>query len=334
MRVLLLFAIFLSSLTMPAWADKKPSGPLYPPYPEVWGQELSPGVGRPWLLGIPQDNGDIGLLYGTKVKVPADRLRGFFSGHDTELTSATFEMQERQAWDKKYTQSHNEPFDDFSSRQDLLLFEDKASKASIWRTGFDYHLAKTEDIFVQAHMIANTRWSCLLGSSFYALYKDNRVVGYKVIVRRRPETVTVPVGKGVVWVTDKARLYYDECHKNLPYSDYRTRVAIWRLTSHPRLVLKDGTFLAVVHSTLRADGGADEWNERVVVRMRPDFSSPYLDQRGDVHVLDFAQIEPILKESEQRATADPSFNDAEFIFGRIGDLIDSLPPKAAPAGKQ
>ncbi|GAB3446765.1 hypothetical protein GCM10027396_18220 [Insolitispirillum peregrinum] len=90
--------------------------------------------------------------------------------------------------------------------------------------------------------------------------------------------------------------------------------------------------MAVMHSALRGDDwGIDEWDKRVVVRMRPDFTSPYLDQRDDVYVIDFARILPILKESELRAAADPSFNDAEFIFAQIDALIDTLPPKPASA---
>ena len=343
MRMFWVLVVILSALSSPAVAEKKPV-PLYPPYPDVWGQERPLMEGGVWVLGIPQADGDVGLLARTMPHEYADQFRGFFSGRDEEVLWDGFENQETKKWDDEDIGKHGQPFYTSSLSEDNYIFYDKKNDLYIGREGFQgrerlrgddkfhYQMGKFSDGSSKKDLIIYNRWSCILGDFIHVLKQNQQAVAYKVIIRRRPRLETQGVGGGVIWLGTLGGLYYDDCHKTLPYDRYQSRVAIWRLASHPRLVLKDGTFLAVIHSALRADwAGEDEWNTRVVVRMRPDFTSPYLDQRDDVYIIDFARILPILKESELRAAADPSFNDAEFIFAQIDALIDTLPPKPASA---
>ena len=341
MRMFWVLVVMLSALSSPAVAEKKPV-PLYPPYPDVWGQERPLMEGGVWVLGIPQADGDVGLLARTMPHEYADQFRGFFSGRDEEVLWDGFESQETKKWEDKYAGKYEQPFYTSSLRYNKFIFYDKNNDFYIGREGFKgmemlkdgdgfhYYMGNFSDGSSNKELSIYKRWSCILGDFIHVLKNHQKDIAYKIIIRRRPRLETQGVGGAVMWLGIPAGLSYDDCHKKLPYDRYQSRVAIWRLASHPRLVLKDGTFLAVIHSALRADwAGEDEWNTRVVVRMRPDFTSPYLDQRDDVYIIDFARILPILKESELRAAADPSFNDAEFIFAQIDALIDTLPPKPA-----
>ena len=343
MRMFWVLVVMLSALSSPAVAEKKPV-PLYPPYPDVWGQEKSLMEGGVWVLGIPQADGDVGLLARSMPHEYADQFRGFFSGRDEEVLWDGFESQEEKKWDDKDVGKYDQPFNAASLRHNKFIFYDRSNDFYIGRDGFQgrdilvgddglyYNMGKFSDLSSKKGLVIYNRWACILGDFIHVLKQNQQAVAYKVIIRRRPRLETEDIGGTVAWLGIPVGLSDDNCHEKLPYDSYQSRVAIWRLASHPRLVLKDGTFLAVIHSALRADwAGEDEWNTRVVVRMRPDFTSPYLDQRDDVYIIDFARILPILKESELRAAADPSFNDAEFIFAQIDALIDTLPPKPASA---
>lgn len=331
MRMFWVLAVMLSALSSPAVAEKKPV-PLYPPYPDVWGQEVPPEAERPWIIGNPQADGDVGLLYGTTADAPGDRLRGFFSGREEEVLWDGFENQEKIEWNKRDVMNEGYPFSVLSIGENQTIFRDGKRNFYIKRSRFNYSMNDFKEGVYGRTAAKYGNWACILGDFVHIMYENQQPVGAKVIVRRRPQVVDTWIGGPVYWEWVGKQLDYDNCGGELPYDGYSTRIAMWRLSSHPRLVLKDGTFLAVVHSSLRGDdGGADGWDERVVVRMRPDFTSPYLDQRDDVYIVDFARILPILKESELRAMADPSFNDGEFIFAQIDALIDTLPPKPASA---
>lgn len=318
MRLSLLVVVLSACLSIPAIA-----GQSYPPYPNVWGRELMPGEGSHWHSAYDQPDGEIALLYqGEFDKYPGQRM-DFFSGENSELSRQQFgALSDR--WEGSYSGPHGRPFTQ-SEFEEPRVFKGPQGSIRIFRSGFEFSFKR--DKYGPTHeIVPNKRWMCVFGDFVHEIWHGDIDVARKVIVRRRPEPVMADVGGETYRLGAGNRIWSDECQKSLPYGHYRTRIAFWKLLSHPRLALADGTFLAVVDSSQR-DAGADEWDRRIVVRMRPDLTSPFLESRSDVHVIDFAQIEPILKESERRAAADPSFNDAEFIAGRVADLIDAEPQK-------
>lgn len=316
MRLSLLVVVLSACLSIPAIA-----GQSYPPYLNVWGRELMPGEGSHWYSAYDQPDGEIALLHqGESDKYPGHRV-DFFSGENSALSRQQFwSLSDR--WKDSYSGPYGQPFTE-SEFVEPRIFEMPQGGIRIFRSGFEFSFKR--DKYGPTHEIMpNKRWMCVFGSFVHEIWQGDTEVARKVIVRRRPELVMADVGGGTYQLGAGDRIWSDDCQKTLPYSHYRTRIAFWKLLSHPRLTLADGTFLAIVDSSQRG-AGADEWNRRIVVRMRPDLTSPFLKSRSDIHVIDFARIEPILKESERRVADDPSFNDAEFIAGRVADLIDAEP---------
>lgn len=318
MRLSLSAAALTACLSVSALA-----GQSYPPYPDVWGRELAPGEGSHWYSAYDQPDGEIALLYQRESDQDPGHRVDFFSGGNSELSRQQFwTLSDR--WEGSYSGPHGRPFTQ-SEFEEHRVFEGQQGNIRIFRSGFEFSFKR--DKYGPTHeIVPDKRWMCVFGDFSHEIWRGDTEIARKVIVRRRPEPVMADVGRGTYRLGAGDRIWSDECQKLLPYSHYKTRIAFWKLLSHPRLALADGTFLAIVDSSQR-HAGADEWNRRIVVRMRPDLTSPLLESRSDVHVIDFAQIEPILKESERRAAADPSFNDAEFIAGRVADLIDAEPQK-------
>lgn len=295
------------------------AGQNYPPYPDVWERELAPGEGSHWYSAYGQPDGEIALLFqGASDEFPGYRV-DFFSGRDSELSRQQFWILSDR-WEGSYPTPYGRPFTQ-SEFEEPRIFETQQGNVRIFRSGFEFSF-KRDEHGPTHEIVPNKRWMCVFGDFVHEIWQGDTEVARKVIVRRRPEPVMADVGGGTYQLGAGDRIWSDDCQKSLSYGHYRTRIAFWKLLSHPHLALADGTFLAVVDSSQR-DAGADEWNRRIVLRMRPDLTSPALERRSDVHVIDFTQIEPILKESERRAAADPSFNDAEFIAGRVADLIDA-----------
>lgn len=92
---------------------------------------------------------------------------------------------------------------------------------------------------------------------------------------------------------------------------YRTRIRFSSISHSPNHVLMDGTFLVLM------DGD-------FVIRLDETLNSPFIDNRPDLFALDFDQIEPILDEASRREK-EPGFNDVQFIYDRVTDLVLSLP---------
>ena len=92
---------------------------------------------------------------------------------------------------------------------------------------------------------------------------------------------------------------------------YRTRIQFSSISYSPNHVLMDGTFLVVM-------------DEDFVIRLDETLNSPFIDNRPDLFALDFDQIEPILDEASRREK-EPGFNDVQFIYDRVTDLVLSLP---------
>lgn len=318
MKAVLIAAMALVAICTGAQAQQK-----YPPYPDVWGRELEPSDGLHWYSAYDQPDGEFALLFQrASDEFPSHRM-DFFSGRRVELSSQQFKGLSAD-WNGRYSGPFGRPFVQHEF-EEPRVFEAQQGSVRILRSGFEYTF-KRDEHGPTHEMVPDKQWMCVFGDFVHELRRGNTEAARKVIVRLRPESVVAKVGGGTYSLGAGNRIWWDECQKSLPYGHYRTRVAFWKLLSHPRLALADGTFLAVVDSSQR-DAGADEWNRRIVVRMRPDLTSPYLEGRSDVHIVDFARIEPILKESERRVASDPSFNDAEFIAARIAELIETPPPK-------
>lgn len=189
----------------------------------------------------------------------------------------------------------------FSGEDVLTSFEERNKLEDKWQTPGLWRWETSR--FPNGSWLVNVvpyypfHWSKCMSLPIYAWGQDGAGHGYpeRIFVRLLPPE----------------RLHKASCPDGQRPPMYRTRIRFSSISYSPNHVLMDGTFLVVMDRDL-------------VIRLDETLNSPFIDNRPDLFALDFDQIEPILDEASRREK-EPGFNDVQFIYDRVTDLVLSLP---------
>lgn len=138
-------------------------------------------------------------------------------------------------------------------------------------------------------------WKRCLSVPVYYAGKNFRYDARKTLIRLFPSEM-VAKGDGAY------------CNPKSQPTTFKTKVRFAFLTSNQDYILPDGTFLTVL-------------DDDFIVRFDRTLHSAFIDQRPDLFLVDFAQVEPIFAEATHREKDEPGFNPLQFIHDRLTELV-------------